>query len=96
MEENNQENNIPSKAKINPLGISSLVLGLVGILIAGIPCGIAAIIVKYSKDKENVSVVTVVLAVIGLLIGIADVTLVAIALPKIIENVTNNTQNLVK
>lgn len=93
MEENNQNNDMPVQAKINPLGIASLVLALIGLLVAGIPCGIAAVvtgimaIVKFVKEKEKTSVVTVVLAAIGLIIGLADVILVAIALPTIVANI---------
>jgi len=95
MEENNQNNNIPVKSNILTFGIVCFILPLVGLLIAGIPCGIAAIItgiitiVKFIKEKEKLkakNIIALFLAGIGMPMGIFDIVMVAIALPGIIEN----------
>lgn len=83
-----ENTNMPVQKKANPMCLASFVLSLVGLLIAGIPCGVAAVItgilglVKFDSETQKFKW----MAIVGLIVGIADVILVAIALPGIIQN----------
>ena len=83
MEENNN-NNMPTQKKLTPLALSSFILSLVGLLIAGIPCGIAAIvtgilgIAKFEPENQKNNKW---MAIVGIILGIIDVVIVIIALP---------------
>jgi len=63
--------------KFNLLGIASFVCALIGLLIAAIPCGIAALItgimalVKFDKEKEKGKW----MAITGIALGSADILL---------------------
>ena len=86
MEENNT--NMPVRKQVNPMAVASIILSVVGLIIAGIPCGIAAVItgiiglVKFDSEKQKLKWI----AIIGIIIGAADVILVAVALPGIMKN----------
>lgn len=86
MEENNQQ--APAPKKRNNMALTSFICSLVGLLIAGIPCGIAAVatgimgITKFNPETENNKW----MAIFGVVLGIIDVVLVAIALPGIYES----------
>ena len=75
-----QTPNMPKKN--NTPALISFILSLVGILVAGIPCGIAAIItgiigiVKFNPETEKGKG----LAIAGLIIGIVDVIMVVRAM----------------
>ena len=64
--------------KNNPLAIASLVLSLVGLLVAGLPCGMAAAvtgivgIARFDSEKEKGKG----MAIAGLVIGIIDIFMV--------------------
>lgn len=58
------------------LAIASMVLGLVGLVIFGLPCGILAIIFSIVSKKKGKSG----MATAGLVLGIIDVVFVVIAL----------------
>lgn len=83
-----ENTNMPIQKKANPMCLASFILSLVGLLIAGIPCGIAAVItgimgiVKFDAENHKFKW----MGIVGIIIGIADVILVAIALPTIIQN----------
>lgn len=83
-----ENTNMPIQKKANPMCLASFILSLVGLLIAGIPCGIAAVItgiiglVKFDAENHKFKW----MGIVGMVIGIADVVLVAIALPTIIQN----------
>jgi len=83
-----ENTNMPIQKKANPMCLASFILSLVGLLIAGIPCGIAAVItgimgiVKFDAENHKFKW----MGIVGIIIGIADVILVAIALPGIIQN----------
>ena len=57
MEENNEQ--IPVEKRFNNYALASFILSLVGLLVAGIPCGIAAFVtgilglVKFNPEKEK-------------------------------------------
>ena len=77
-----ENTNMPIQKKPHPMALASFVLSLVGLLIAGIPCGIAALvtgilgIVKFDEEKNKFKW----MAIVGIIVGIADVILVAITL----------------
>lgn len=83
MEENNEQ--IPVVKKISGPALASFICSLVGLIIAGIPCGIAAVvtgilgIAKFKPETQKCRW----MAIFGLILGIIDVVLVAIALPAI-------------
>lgn len=64
--------------KASPLAIASLVLSLVGLLVAGLPCGIAALItgiiglVKFDAQTQKGKG----MAIAGIIVGAIDVVLV--------------------
>jgi len=72
MEENNEVKTT------NKLAVVSLVLSLVGLLVAGLPCGAAAVItgiiglVKYKPETEKGKG----MAIAGIVVGAVDVVLV--------------------
>ena len=82
MEENNEQ--MPIQKKMNSYALSSFVLALVGILVAGIPCGIAAVITgglglaKYNPEKQKNNKW---MAIVGIVLGIIDIVLVVTFLP---------------
>lgn len=86
MDENNT--NIQSQKKNNGLGLSSFVLSLVGLIIAGIPCGILSIIfggisiAKFNPETQKNKW----MGIVGLIIGIIDVVLVITILPSLYES----------
>jgi len=90
MEENNgsQVINDNSSKKFNVVGIVSFVFSLVGILVAGLPCGIIATItgiiglVTFKADKEKGRW----MPVAGLVIGIVEIIVMTLY---IIGNVSN-------
>lgn len=81
MEENkepeviNNEENKGAKKKNNSFSISSLVFSLVGLLVAGLPCGIAAIVtgimglVKFKPEEEKGKG----MAIAGIIVGAIDI-----------------------
>ena len=68
--------------KINTQALISFIASILGLFVAGIPCGIVAIItgitalVKFNKETEKFKW----MAIVGLIIGVADVALVTIGL----------------
>ncbi len=88
MEENNNEvikENIQSSEPIqkgnkqnnnNGMSIASMVLGIVGLIVCGLPCGILAIIFSVMAKKKGKNG----MATAGLVLGIIDVIGVALAL----------------
>ena len=86
MDQNNQE--LHGAKKKNTSALASFILSLVGLIIAGIPCGIAAIITgitgitKFNPETENNKW----MAIFGIVLGIIDVVLVAMSLTSIMEN----------
>lgn len=85
MEDN--EVNMPVKKQPNPMAVASFVLALVGLLIAGLPCGIAALVTgilglaKFDSEKQNSKW----MAIVGIIVGIADAVLVILAVTSIIS-----------
>lgn len=83
MEENNTQ--MPAQKVNNKLALSSFILSLVGLLIAGIPCGIAALITgvmgltKFNPETEKNKW----MAIFGIVVGIIDAVLVITILPTI-------------
>ncbi len=83
MEENNTQ--MPAQKVNNKLALSSFILSLVGLLIAGIPCGIAALITgvmgltKFNPETEKNKW----MAIFGIVVGIIDAILVITILPSI-------------
>ena len=69
--------------KNNPMALTSFILSLVGLLIAGIPCGICAVIfggigmAKFNPETQKNKW----MALTGIIIGIVDVVLVIVFLP---------------
>lgn len=72
----NQMNN--QIKKVNQLALVSFIFSLVGLIIAGIPCGIVATItgiiglVKFNPNTEKFKW----MAIVGLIVGIVDIVLV--------------------
>ena len=75
-----QTPNMPKKN--NTPALISFILSLVGLLVAGLPCGIAAVItgiigiVKFNPETEKGKG----LAIAGLIVGILDVIFVVMAM----------------
>ena len=91
MEENNnpiQENGVNQNVnqnnngakKVNAFGLISFIFSLVGLLVAGLPCGIVALItgiiglVKFNKETEKLKG----FAIAGIVIGVFDVVAVSL------------------
>lgn len=80
MDQNNT--NLVEK-KNNGLALTSFILGLVGLIIAGIPCGVCAIIfggigmAKFNPDAQKNKW----MAITGLILGIVDIVGAIIVLP---------------
>ena len=87
MEENNnpiQENGVNQNnngvKKVNVYGLISFIFALVGLLIAGLPCGIVALItgiiglVKFNKETEKLKG----FAIAGIVIGVFDIVAVVL------------------
>lgn len=84
MEENkepeviNNEENKDVKKKNNSFSVTSFVFSLVGLLVAGFPCGVAAVItgimglVKFKPEEEKGKG----MAIAGIIIGIIDIVAV--------------------
>ena len=77
------ENQTPNmEKKNNTLGLISFILSLVGLLVAGLPCGIAAVItgiiglVKFNPETEKGKW----MAIVGLVVGAIDVLMVVMAM----------------
>lgn len=92
MEEFNEQMNngqMPTQKKMNPQAVASFVLALVGLIVAGIPCGIAAVITgilgitKFNPETQKNNKW---MAIVGIVLGAIDVILVAIALPTMLKN----------
>lgn len=85
MEENNEQ--MPVVKKNNGAALASFILSLVGLIVAGIPCGVAAVVTgivgltKFNPETQKNKW----MAIFGLVLGIIDVVLVAVALPAIYE-----------
>ncbi len=84
MDENNnpiQESGVNSNTvnngakKVNTMGLISFIFSLVGLLVAGLPCGVVALItgimgiVKFDSEKEKFKW----MAIVGLVVGIIDI-----------------------
>ena len=90
MEENNQEINqeMPTAKKNNGSALGSFIVSIVGLIIAGIPCGIAAVILgilgltKFNPATEKNKW----MAIFGIILGAIDVILVIVALPSLLSN----------
>ena len=84
MEENNEQ--IPVEKTFNNYALASFILSLVGLLVAGIPCGIAAFVtgilglVKFNPEKEKNNKW---MAIIGIIVGVIDIILVIVMLPSL-------------
>lgn len=78
--------------KNNGCAIASFICSLVGLLIAGIPCGIAAVITgiigiaKISQNKETQKGKW--MAIFGIILGSLDILAVAVVLPYIVQTMT--------
>ena len=77
----NQYTNTENTQKINnSFALASFICSMVGLLIFGIPCGVAAIVtgilglVKFDSEKEKNKW----MAIVGLVVGIFDFIIVAI------------------
>lgn len=87
MEENNEQ--MPIQKNMNPQALASFILALVGLIVAGIPCGIAAVVTgilgltKFDPEKHKNNKW---MAIVGIILGAADVIIVAVALPGILKN----------
>lgn len=86
MEENNGQ--LPGQKKRNNMAFTSFICSLVGLLIAGIPCGIAAVVTgilgltKFNPETENNKW----MAIFGIVLGAIDAILVLVALPAMLES----------
>ena len=86
MEENNEQ--MPIQKKMNPQALASFILALVGLLVAGIPCGIAALvtgILGLTKFNPETQKNNKWMAIVGIILGAADVIVVLASLPAIIS-----------
>jgi len=85
MEENNQQ--LPGAKNKNKMALTSFILSLVGLVVAGIPCGIAAVVTgilgltKFNPETENNKW----MAIFGIVLGAIDAVLVLVALPAMLE-----------
>lgn len=83
MEEINGQ--MPANKQNNKKALASFILALVGLIIAGIPCGIAAIVTgglglsKFNPDTEKNKW----MAIVGIVLGAADIILTIAVLPSI-------------
>lgn len=87
MEELNEQ--VQGPKKMNSACTASFILALVGLLIAGIPCGIAAIVsggIGLSKFNPETQKNNKWMAIVGIILGAADIILVIAALPTILAN----------
>ena len=87
MEENNVQ--MPIQKKMNPQALASFILALVGLIVAGIPCGIAAVvtgILGLTKFNPETQKNNKWMAIVGIILGAADVIIVIVALPAIINS----------
>ena len=93
MEENNNEviketgtNNVGKKN--NGMALASFILGLVSLIIAGIPCGIAAVITgvtglsKFNPETEKNKW----MAIVGIIVGIIGAVSAALLVPYVLKN----------
>ena len=80
-----QENSNSVEKKNNGLALASFILSLVGLVIAGIPCGILSIIfggismVKFNPDTQKNKW----MAIVGLILGIVDIVATILVLPMV-------------
>lgn len=83
MEENFEQ--MPVNKQNNKNALASFILSLVGIIIAGIPCGIAAVVTggiglaKFNPNTEKNKW----MAIFGLVLGIVDIVATIAVLPHI-------------
>ncbi len=83
MEENYEQ--MPVNKQNNKMALASFILSLVGLIIAGIPCGIAAVVTggiglsKFNPDTEKNKW----MAIFGIVLGIVDIVLTIAVLPSI-------------
>lgn len=81
MEENNEQ--IPANKQNNKLALVSFILSLVGLIVAGIPCGITAVITgaigisKFNPNTEKNKW----MSIVGIVLGIIDIVATIIFLP---------------
>lgn len=74
-----------NEKKNNGLALASFVLSLVGLVIAGIPCGILAIIFggvsmfKFNPETQKNKW----MAIVGLILGIVDIVATILVLPMV-------------
>ncbi len=93
MEENNNEviketgaNNVGKKN--NGMALASFILGIVSLIIAGIPCGIAAVITgvtalsKFNEETEKNKW----MAIVGIVVGIIGAVSAALLVPYVLKN----------
>lgn len=93
MEENNQETNPISNQETNTVkknngaALASFILSLIGLIVAGIPCGIAAVVSgitalsKFNSETQKNKW----MAIFGIVLGIFDAVVVALLLPYILK-----------
>ena len=85
-EENNNQTQIAKKN--NGLALASFILSLVGLIVAGIPCGIAAVvtgilgITKFDSNTQKNKW----MAIVGLVLGAIDVIATILILPTIYKS----------
>lgn len=85
MEENNQETKTAKKN--NGIALASFILSLIGLIVAGIPCGIAAVITgitalsKFDSETQKNKW----MAIFGIVLGILDAVVVTVLLPYILK-----------
>ncbi len=78
-------NNNGELKKNNGLALTSFILGLVGLILAGIPCGICAVVfggigmAKFKPESQKNKW----MAITGLILGIVDVVGAIIVLPMV-------------
>ena len=83
---NNGTNN--AKKKNNGMALASFILGIISLIIAGIPCGIAAVITgttalkKFDEEKEKNKW----MAIAGIIIGVIGAVTAAILIPFVLKN----------
>ena len=86
MDGNNQET--PEVKKNNGSALTSFIVSLVGLLIAGIPCGVVAIITGAAgmKSFNPETQKNKWMAIFGLVLGIIDIVVVSLVLPSLVSN----------
>ena len=90
MEENNDLSGNSNVNKVNNKNaLASFICSLVGLLVAGIPCGIAAVILgalglkKFNPETEKNKW----MAIFGIVLGVIDAIVVTVCLPFILQSI---------